>query len=203
MTSKSASLHVNPIEFSNRLVRNHGVLDYSFREPLDPARTKVDLTKHVPSNLDAINEALARSRDDLPDIAAWRDYCNSAWAVSHTGQEDEVAPLITSFFGRALAKGAGRIFEKALMVNVGHLLPPGHPTIRPDRVAGMWPDMLETQQWLHQPLSQFIQGGAMICVNEIHEFKSSAGKLIKAVSFALICPRGLLNFKFRKTVQLV
>lgn len=185
MTTRSPSLHADPLEFSNHLISDHGVLDYDFQEPRDPARTKVDLTTHVPSNLDTINEALARSRDDLPDIDAWRDYCDSAWSVSHRGQEDQVPSLMTSFRGRAVAEKRGSVFEKALMVNVGHLLPPGHPTLRPDLLGGMRPQNLGTQLWLRPPLSQFIQGGSMICVNEVHEYKSSTGSLIKAVCSAL------------------
>lgn len=82
MTEETTSLHSNPLEIGNRLAENYGVLDYEFDEPLDPERAKTDLDEHIPSNLQAINDALARRRDDLPDTDSWRNYCQRAWNAS-------------------------------------------------------------------------------------------------------------------------
>lgn len=162
------------------------MLDYDFRTPDDSVQAMIDLTRYIPSNLHSINEALARSRDDLPNINAWRDYCNYAWNVSSAGQEDEVGPLLATQFTRDIAKGNGRSFQKARMVDIVHLLPAGHLSLRPDRLGGMWPMELGTHIWLAPALKKFIPMSNMICVNEVYEFKSSSGDLSKAVSPTLV-----------------
>lgn len=192
-TTRPSSLHADPIRFNELLDSDHGVLDYDFAMPEDPAQAQVDLTQDVPSNLHAISEALARSRDDLPDINDWRDYCRYAWNVSKAGQEDGVGPLLARAFGPNIARDDSRSFQKASLVDVGHLLPLDQSSLQPDQLGGIFPTKLKTQLWLKPVLSRFFPKSNMICANEVHEFKSSAGSLVKAVSPAQLHASGLVS----------
>ncbi|KAI9883397.1 MAG: hypothetical protein M1823_004833 [Watsoniomyces obsoletus] len=171
--SKSTSLNGDPLEFSNLLFEEHGVFDYGFEAPSDPGRAGTDLTEHLPSNLAVIHEALARPRDDLPRLADW------PWNVMAGGQETDVSSLTDPFLGRAMGTPDRQGAQMAL-VDLAHHLPAGHGTLRPDRLVGLLPQRLKTHIWLQRGLNRFLEKKTIICVNEVHEFKSSTGQLVKA-----------------------
>ena len=99
-------------------------------------------------------------------------------------QEEEVTPLLDIFPGEAISTGESRVFQMALMVNIAKFMPKRQRSLRPDRSVGMGPEILGDQEWLSLALGQPIRDGSMVCVNEVHEFRSTTGKLTKAVSSA-------------------
>lgn len=180
-TPPSTSLHTDPLKFSHQLHDQHGVLDYTFWAPSDPVRAVTDMTEHLPSNLAAIHDALARPRDDLPGMAAWRSYCQRTWTAIENGQEADVYPLLERFLGPAMDGKDDRELAQLTLVDLGNRLPAGQASLRPDRLGGLSPRLLGTRSWLRDALSRFLPQSPMICANEVYECKSSTGQLMKAV----------------------
>lgn len=144
--------------------------------------------ERFPINYGEIREALAKDRDDLPNMNEFVKYCSRMDPANISPEESEIETSYTDFLDpHKWHQGQHRNGRHTLLLQPG-VLPMPPDTIKPDLCMGISPARLQKRVWVGKHLPGYARNGLLICINSVVEHKSSEGSIITAVS-GIFLPR--------------
>lgn len=179
MTSTDGGLTKNPFGFANDMDVSYGVLKYNFKPRGDSTMQQSFglVATHIPSNYAEIEKAINKSRNDLPSLNSFRQYCIRYTDTTSAPDEGDMDRLFRSFIDPAhwdgYHDGHGR---RALSIWPG-MLPPPQRTIKPDMCIGIDPSSLDKHRWLAKHLEGHVRNRSFICTNGLVEYKTGEGSI--------------------------